>query len=129
MDPGDQPVARPHQQPPAQLGADAAAPERRLDRDRELGRGRQGAGDRLQLAHRAGHAVDEVAEHHGEGPVEARAVGADPVLARGPAEAEVAVLGREAQEVPGQQVALARREPADDPGRRRGRGRRPPVHG
>ena len=49
VDPSDR-GSRPHPQPPAQLGADAAAPERRLDRDRELGRGRQSASDRLQLA-------------------------------------------------------------------------------
>jgi hypothetical protein len=129
VDPGDQPVARPHQQPPAQLGADAPTPERRLDRDRQLGRGRPSAGDRLRLPDRARHAVDEAAEHHEGGPVEARAVSVDPVLAGEPAEPEVAILGREAQEVPGQQAALARPEPADDPGRRRGRGRRSPVHG
>jgi hypothetical protein len=126
VDPGGEPVARAHGQPPAELGADPAAPERRLHRDRELGHRGPRPLDRLQLADAARLAGDEAAEDDGAGPVEAGAVGPDPLLARVPAEPEPPVLRVEAEEVRRQQpAALAKDEAAKDWGGDQGFRHRP----
>jgi hypothetical protein len=106
---------RAHDQPPAELGAEAAAAEGLSHRNGELGRGRPSPGDRLELADRAQLAPDETAEDEGTGlAVETGAAGADALLARVAAEAEPPVLAVEAQEVCRQQpLALAGREPSE----------------
>ena len=114
--PGDEPVAGADHQPPAELGAEAAAPERLLHRDGELGRAGPRPADRLELADRAQLAGDEAAEDDGAAGValEAGDVGPDVLVAGVPAEPQPAVLAVEAQEVLRQQpAALARREPAE----------------
>ena len=103
--PGDEPVAGANHQPPAELGAEAATPERLLHRDGELGRARPRPADRLELADRAQRAGDEAAEDDGVAGValEAGAVGANALVAGVPAEPPPAVLAVEAQEVLRQQ--------------------------
>src|SRR5215213_1535946 len=114
--PGDEPVAGTDHQPAAELGAEAAVPERLLHRDGELGRAWPRPADRLELADRAQRAGDEAAKDDGAAGValEVGAVGPDALVAGVPAEPQPAVLAVEAQEVLRQQsAALARCKPAE----------------